>query len=739
MCAINVTAFSTFPRSMRIQSIKADQICAHWDGEMSAASQRERNVDEVRDEYDECHTTHIMRDQDTLDENVRSETTSQIAYPDSDRPQIVANGESYIDRLLIFVPKICDDRCKIVAKKEHLNAMVVDIKERFKMVRQKLLRFRALAEQYQRISLHVQTNHIKRYDFNGSIQVHWPKLVSGPIQFPITQIGHVLFKRIEITNPLDEPIEIFYQLHDMHSDQLSVDEMPSEVLDKCWNCTLTPDRVFSLDSTTYCPHRAVPIPPKSSTHLNIRFTSNVAGLYGTLLHIHNNFTVLESVWLSAKSVVPLFKFGNRRPGSKTPLLFELTDKNLRDCAHPNVNMRGVTSKRSFTAKNNGEVPIELRTLRIDNLPCEGYGYRITDCAPFELAPNGSKKIEISFTPDFTLAMVKKTLHLETSLNYSVNYTLLSMISPLSLGICSKALARPDWESTMKHVTAVVLAVSFLCVLFAAYLDSIKVLKVHWESASKGKDSGQTLDLRQIALNSLNSDDAKSPQTSNRIETNSKQQNTSAAGKANVPLISKRKSNDNREKRRANGSTTGSATVSATATPTVTPTTTPTATPTATPTVTSTSSVDHNAAKKSWASEIARKFTSKKPDASGKVKAEAMASSSITAISSAISSTFTTKAKNMPSSAAMTTTAALSTSSGNINTCKKNQAKHKDDTTAAPTNAEEEEETSSTTTDSSYNSDDKLTKAKKSNQLKDLTNASTKNIEHPTSAGMISFY
>lgn len=45
----------------------------------------------------------------------------------------------------------------------------------------------------------------------------------------------------------------------------------------------------------------------------------------------NNLTVLELVQLSGTGAYAQFKFGNRKPGSSTPLLFELAEKHLRDC------------------------------------------------------------------------------------------------------------------------------------------------------------------------------------------------------------------------------------------------------------------------------------------------------------------------------------------------------------------------------------------------------------------------
>lgn len=698
VCNVNLTAYSTFTRSMNIKSIQADHVCIHLDETQEIDTENNDDDEEIEiQDFDECHLTNLSRSVDSINSNGLS---SQIVYEDDEKPQIAANSESYIDQLQIFIPKICDESCAITTTID-LDAVVINNQKRFNMLKRKINRFRALYEKYQKLAFHVQTNHIKRYDFNGSIDIIWQKLVKGPIEFPIAQIGHELYKEFDVVNPMNETIEISYQLHNADEFDIDVTQLPSETIDECWNCVLTTDPVFRLEIPKEESH-VISIPAKSTYKIAVKFSAENPGTYGTLLYIHNNFTVLETVWLTAKSVVPQFKFGNRKPGSKTPLLFELTDKHLRDCNHPNINMRSVTAKRTFTAKNSGEVPIYLHELRIDGLPCEGYGYRILDCAPFELPPNGSKKIEISFTPDFTLAMVKKTLYLDTSLNYSVNYTLLSMIAPLSLGVCSKALARPEWESMMKNVTAVVLAVSFICVLFAAYLDSMKVLKVHVENMSKAKGSLQpALDLRQIGLKCLFTDDNNTKTVSSTNTVNNtiasqlssvtKQQNLAATsmcnGKSSNGSVNKRKSNDkDNNKKRSTGSIT-----------------------------------ETGATKKSWASEIAKKFTSgKKSDLKSKTDV------SVSPISSSTSSLASNKSKNTSSSSSSSSSCSSSTQLMAISTCKQSKTMQKTKDDVQNVNFEEEEgETSSTTTESSYHSDDKSpnikTKSKKSSQLKDLCN------------------
>lgn len=55
-----------------------------------------------------------------------------------------------------------------------------------------------------------------------------------------------------------------------------------------------------------------------------------------------------------------------------------------------------TIKRSFTAKNSGQLPFYVQSFSINNLPCEGYGFRVVECGGFSLEPNASKKIEIMY-------------------------------------------------------------------------------------------------------------------------------------------------------------------------------------------------------------------------------------------------------------------------------------------------------------------------------------------------------
>lgn len=349
------------------------------------------------------------------------------------------------------------------------------------------------------ISFKLTTNTVKRHEFNASVNFIWPKFLPNNINFPTLQIDQEAVKFITIANPTDHLLLVHYVLHDAshHGSKIYT---PVFVSKDCSNCTLSNgENVFSFlheETEVFIQD----IPPHSYAKIGIRFSSNEPGTYSTVLYLRNNLTVVESVWITARAVQPLFKFGNRKSGSQTPLIFEVTDNHLKACDKPQTNYNPfVTIKRTFTAKNFGEVPITVYGLRVENNPCEGFGFKILNCHPFELAPNASEKIEIEFSPDFTLARLTRTLFLHTSMNYLVNFTLLGTVPPYALEKCNKAIIRPTWESNYRRITAGILTFAFFLVILLAFLESDKVLRDHLTNISRDRGPVQPpLDLRQIA-------------------------------------------------------------------------------------------------------------------------------------------------------------------------------------------------------------------------------------------------
>lgn len=77
------------------------------------------------------------------------------------------------------------------------------------------------------------------------------------------------------------------------------------------------------------------INPGETRSVRLSYTPTAAAWSSGLLFIRNNMTILEVIRLISRGAHAQFKFGNRKPGSTTPLLFELAEKHLKDCERKN--------------------------------------------------------------------------------------------------------------------------------------------------------------------------------------------------------------------------------------------------------------------------------------------------------------------------------------------------------------------------------------------------------------------
>uniref|UniRef100_A0A182SB26 TMEM131L fifth Ig-like domain-containing protein n=1 Tax=Anopheles maculatus TaxID=74869 RepID=A0A182SB26_9DIPT len=425
---------------------------------------------------------------------------------------------------------------------------------------QQLQRYAEMRQRLTSVHFQVLAESSRRFDFNASVGLVWPKLLDENVFFPTLQVEQEAVRLITINNPSDQILFVHLVLHDVaiHGRQPIVDgggggadggggiNLPPEVLTACDNCTLSEESVFSFflfDSDDIYVNY---VKPQSFLRIAIKFSAHLPGTYSTVLYMRNNLTLIDAAWIQARAVVPLFKFGNRRPGSPTALQFEITEKHAQPCydryyrqlrsegrlREYEIDAEGqrhevvkqddgaaatatgtdkdkqdfvVETRRTFTARNYGEVPILIVAIRIEDTPCEGFGFKVLDCAPFDLAPNASRKIEIAFAPDFTLSRVVRTLYFDTNINLlSVNYTLLGTVPMHRLDVCNRALPRPWFEYWFRAVLFVVLPTVLFGTLAVAVLDSNRVLRIHFLSLVREKGPLQPpLDLRQIALQHSN--------------------------------------------------------------------------------------------------------------------------------------------------------------------------------------------------------------------------------------------
>ncbi|XP_062547448.1 transmembrane protein 131 homolog [Armigeres subalbatus] len=436
---------------------------------------------------------------------------------DGRQPVIHPNTVTNIGRLLFDPKMICKTDCyssfDLLSKPFGVKWMAtLDNYEQYKKLdSEKLLQqlklYSEMRNSWKSIKFQLATDPIRKFEFNATVDLVWPKLLTENIHFPTLQIEQEAVKLITINNPSDQILFVHLVLHDVNIHGQDISELPSEILSKCENCSLSEENMFSFFLFDYDDIYVNYVKPKSFLKIAVKFTSKVPGTYSTIFYMRNNLTLIDAVWIQAKAVIPQFKFGNRKPGSPTALQFEITEKHLKSCSKfqelaVDENPIAIQTKRSFTARNYGEVPITISGIRVEDILCEGYGFKVLDCSPFELQPNASKKIEIAFSPDFTLARVTRTLNFDTNINFPVNFTLLGTVPAHGLESCSLSLSRPWFESILRIILIGILSITMVGTLLASFLDANKVIKDHIINLSRDRGPIQPpLDLRQIALQS----------------------------------------------------------------------------------------------------------------------------------------------------------------------------------------------------------------------------------------------
>lgn len=354
-------------------------------------------------------------------------------------------------------------------------------------VRQRTELYRQFKRQLQSMSLTLHSEELPPLELEFSIAIEWPKLVQyQPLPpTPAIEVGQVQRQWITLSNPSMQPLLLDYFLSDPAYARRTQLSLPHEVIDvSSSSCYLTDRDVFSLPDAPY--GGPVLLPGGATLTIPVQFSALQPDKYCTLLHVRSNLTLYEAVWLTARAVQSQFRLGNRRPGSNAPLLFEFNAELFEHCdgslksADGNqdediLSSHTVMATRSFTARNAGVLPIRIAGFLIGKRPCEGYGFWVLDCQSFELGENETRKIEISFTTDFTASRVQRTLTLLTNLSYDISYQLVAQLPAESVERCAASLPRPPWEPALRNAALVVLLASFCLVLLAAVFDARAIM------------------------------------------------------------------------------------------------------------------------------------------------------------------------------------------------------------------------------------------------------------------------
>ena len=416
------------------------------------------------------------------------------------------------------------------------------------------------------VSVRLDTSEVKGFLLTARAALSWPVISSSQtVKFPLTQLGNSTKKHVIITNPSSKPLLVHLVPMTAYPNAASVVNLlphrktlgldPETVLDPGDASMFTIESVENADNpsepletfgenfsekfgveVSSSTHPVI-LPPGQAVKVIISFTpAEPPGPRATVLFVRNNLTGVDLVDLVGSGAVGDIKFGNRRPGSVIHA-FEVTEKHLKDCEKQPTKQQHIlpnlTVKRPFTARNSGQVSIWVTGFEVDGRPCEGYGFKVLDCEPFLLAANDSKKINIAFTPDFTLSRVTRSLTLKTSLGRGpgegdVKYSLAATVPPHLLSLCSRSLPRPGWEIIIYYGTLTLLTVSLCCVVIAAFVEADRILKFCFLLPSPSQQSYvpencKPFDLKEIARNAaLESDKRIEAAENTRLNSPSRQ-------------------------------------------------------------------------------------------------------------------------------------------------------------------------------------------------------------------------
>lgn len=380
-------------------------------------------------------------------------------------------------------------------------------------------------------SIIIDSSVIKNYIIPVQASLAWPSLVDQSIKFPSTHIGNYSIAKMAITNPSDHPlvVQVVPLLHypqpegglDLLSDRLIVDSFS---LDLNGHSLFTlPDLKDGKHDNTKTASALGVNPSPNSLTMMLEPRQKKSVLIGfvpmdekpktSIMVVRNNLTILDLVVVHGQGAKTYFKINGKSPGTKSSVLvFQIKADHLKDCNKSTPKARvypSFTVKGSFTATNAGQLPVEVVSMNINNYECEGYGFRILNCEPFTLMPNASKRIDITFIPDFTTSRVTRSLRVLTTMGQTLDFTLLATLPHHLLPLCASALPRPYWEPYLHIMTAILMSSIFIFIIFFAYFDAQKyVVQCTFTAGgvtkrSHGKDldvytAGTVFDLNAIA-------------------------------------------------------------------------------------------------------------------------------------------------------------------------------------------------------------------------------------------------
>ncbi|XP_065873792.1 uncharacterized protein [Euphorbia lathyris] len=294
------------------------------------------------------------------------------------------------------------------------------------------------------------------------------------VVFPVVQVGTQQSKWITVKNPSEHPVVM----------QLILNS--GEIVDECrgTDVLLLPISLGSLvqngfPRTSYgfsmadgAKTEALVQPHGKASFGPIFFhPSNRCGWTSTAL-IRNNLSGVE--WLSLKGYggslslvvsegskpVQSIEFNLGLPfplNISSPDMLSHMEETNRACSQP-------LSKELY-AKNTGDLPLEVKSIKVSGAECRLDGFKVHNCNGFSLEPGESTKLLISYQSDFYAAVLQRDLELALASGILV-IPMKASLSLFMFNVCKKSMF---WIRLKKFSAVVLLSASLMfLILFCMF-------------------------------------------------------------------------------------------------------------------------------------------------------------------------------------------------------------------------------------------------------------------------------
>ena len=328
-----------------------------------------------------------------------------------------------------------------------------------------------------------------KVDVEASLQ--WPSITpDAPIHFPLTLIGNFSTQSVPVMNPSDDPLVVqallvhFYPdvqaALDIVDDWLDIPSSPfastssfhlaeapsSRALDYTGGPHPT-SYLKEFDSSVSDLTWTYILPPKSLVNVTVVFEPRDEMKTYSVILLRNNLTVMDAVVLHGTGAEGKFSLDGKMPESQEALFFNMTNESLAICNKSKGLSQATPSiTRTFVARNQGQLDIRIEFLSINGYPCQGYGFSIRQCKPFTLRPQSSLKLDITFTPDFTLYQLSRQLILKTTHGQSLTFHLFASVPAEFIPLCLAVAPKPPWEP---YIPFVILPIIMFAIAYTLYL------------------------------------------------------------------------------------------------------------------------------------------------------------------------------------------------------------------------------------------------------------------------------